>query len=44
VVAGSRPVRNGFGKDHGIHLYCPVIIKYRDQKTSGAVTLEELLR
>ncbi|MFZ2338929.1 MAG: 2,3,4,5-tetrahydropyridine-2,6-dicarboxylate N-succinyltransferase [Bacteroidales bacterium] len=44
VVAGSRPVKNGFGKDQGIHLYCPVIIKYRDQKTSLSTTLEELLR
>ncbi len=44
VVAGSRPVSGGFGKDHGIHLYCPVIIKYRDQKTSSSVTQEELLR
>jgi 2,3,4,5-tetrahydropyridine-2-carboxylate N-succinyltransferase len=44
VVAGSRPVRNGPGKDQGIHLYCPVIIKYRDQKTSSSTTLEELLR
>lgn len=44
VVAGSRPVRNGPGKDQGIHLYCPVIIKYRDQKTSTATALEELLR
>lgn len=44
VVAGSRPVRNGPGKDQGIHLYCPVIIKYRDQKTSTATALEEFLR
>jgi 2,3,4,5-tetrahydropyridine-2-carboxylate N-succinyltransferase len=44
VVAGSRPVRNGPGKDQGIHLYCPVIIKYRDQKTSSSTALEELLR
>lgn len=44
VVAGSRPVRNGPGNDMGIHLYCPVIIKYRDQKTSASVTLEDLLR
>jgi len=44
VVAGSRPVRSGPGKDQGIHLYCPVIIKYRDQKTSSSITLEELLR
>lgn len=44
VVAGSRLVRNGPGKDQGIHLYCPVIIKYRDQKTSAATALEECLR
>ena len=44
VVAGSRPLKNGPGKDLGIHLYCPVIIKYRDQKTSSSTTLEDLLR
>jgi 2,3,4,5-tetrahydropyridine-2-carboxylate N-succinyltransferase len=44
IVAGSRPVRNGPGKEAGIHLYCPVIIKYRDKKTSASVTLEDLLR
>jgi len=44
VVAGSRPVRSGHGKEQGIHLYCPVIIKYRDQKTSASTALEELLR
>lgn len=44
VVAGSRPISSGSGKDKGIHLYCPVIIKYRDEKTDSAVTLEELLR
>lgn len=44
LVAGSRPVSSGYGKDHGIHLYCPVIIKYRDQKTSSSVKLEDLLR
>lgn len=44
VVAGSRPVSKGPGADAGIHLYCPVIIKYRDEKTSGSVTLEDMLR
>ncbi len=44
VVAGSRPVSNGFGKEQGIHLYCPVIIKYRDKKTSSSIKLEDLLR
>ena len=44
VVAGSRPVTKGPGAEHGVHLYCPVIVKYRDAKTSGSVTLEDLLR
>jgi 2,3,4,5-tetrahydropyridine-2,6-dicarboxylate N-succinyltransferase len=44
VVTGSRPISSGKGVEKGIHLYCPVIIKYRDTKTNSAVTLEELLR
>lgn len=44
VVAGSRPVTKGPGAEAGIHLYCPVIVKYRDAKTSGSITLEDLLR
>ena len=44
VVSGSRPVVKGPSAGSGIHLYCPVIVKYRDEKTSGSVSLEELLR
>ena len=44
VVAGSRPVTKGPGKEAGIHLYCPVIVKYRDGKTAASVELETLLR
>lgn len=44
VIAGSRPITSGKGTEQGIHLYCPVIIKYRDDKTNSSVTLEELLR
>ena len=44
VVSGSRPVTKGHGKDAGIHLYCPVIVKYRDGKTDASVELETLLR
>ena len=44
VVAGSRPVSKGPGAEQGIHLYCPVIVKYRDDKTSGSITLEDMLR
>lgn len=44
VVAGSRPVTKGPGAGKGIHLYTPVIVKYRDSKTDTSVTLEDLLR
>lgn len=45
VVSGSKPIiRDGRPLESGVHLYCPVIVKYRDEKTSGSVRLEELLR
>lgn len=44
VVAGSRPVTKGPGAEKGIHVYTPVIVKYRDSKTDASVTLENLLR
>ncbi len=44
VVSGSRPIRKGAAAGSGVSLYCPVIIKYRDEKTSGSVSLEEMLR
>ncbi len=44
VVPGSRPVSSGPGKEMGLSLYAPVIVKYRDERTETAVRLEELLR
>ncbi len=44
IVAGSRPISKGQGKDWGISLYTPVIVKYRDSKTDDRVKLEDLLR
>jgi len=45
VVSGSKPIlRDGKPLESGVHLYCPVIVKYRDDKTSGSITLEDLLR
>ena len=44
VVPGSRPIASGRGRDMGLSLYAPVIVKYRDQKTESRVELEELLR
>ena len=44
VVPGSRAVTSGWGKDAGISLYTPVIVKYRDAKTDQSIQLEDLLR
>jgi 2,3,4,5-tetrahydropyridine-2-carboxylate N-succinyltransferase len=44
VVAGSRAITSGPGKEMGISLYTPVIVKYRDQKTDTKIQLEDLLR
>lgn len=50
VVPGSRPLKKGIAgadrraQDWGLHLYTPVIVKYRDEKTDLSAALEELLR
>jgi 2,3,4,5-tetrahydropyridine-2-carboxylate N-succinyltransferase len=44
VVAGSRAVTIGPGRDWGISIYTPVVVKYRDDKTGVRIQLEDLLR
>src|SRR5579863_8988098 len=44
VVPGSRAVSKGKGREWGLSVYAPVIVKYRDEKTDLSTTLEELLR
>ena len=44
VVAGCREVTKGKGREWGISLYTPVIVKYRDAGTDAKIQLEELLR
>jgi 2,3,4,5-tetrahydropyridine-2-carboxylate N-succinyltransferase len=44
VVAGSRAISKGHGKDWGLSLYTPVIVKYRDARTDAKLQLEDLLR
>ena len=44
VVPGSRAITSGPGKDWGISLTTPVIVKYRDAKTDTKIQLEDLLR
>ena len=37
-------ISRGKGKEWGISLYTPVIVKYRDEKTDAKIQLEDLLR
>ncbi|MDW8141725.1 MAG: 2,3,4,5-tetrahydropyridine-2,6-dicarboxylate N-succinyltransferase [Candidatus Bipolaricaulota bacterium] len=44
VVPGARALAGGFAQAHGLALYAPVIVKYRDEKTDAVTVLEEALR
>ncbi len=44
VVPGARPASGDFAREHGLALYAPVIVKYRDEKTDASAALEEALR
>lgn len=44
VVAGSRPLSSEFAQSHNLSVYTPIIIKYRDGRTSSKTALNELLR
>lgn len=44
VVAGSRAISQGRGKDWNLSLSTPIIVKYRDAKTDARVQLEDLIR
>jgi len=44
VVPGARAVQSEKGREWGLSLYAPLIVKYRDEKTDAATQLEDLLR
>ncbi|NTU53768.1 MAG: 2,3,4,5-tetrahydropyridine-2,6-dicarboxylate N-succinyltransferase [Chlorobiaceae bacterium] len=44
VVAGSRQVKGAFAAEHGLSIYTPLIVKYRDERTDSATALESALR
>lgn len=44
VVPGARSIGGEFGNEHGLSLYAPMIVKYRDASTDAATVLEEALR
>jgi 2,3,4,5-tetrahydropyridine-2-carboxylate N-succinyltransferase len=44
VVPGARAINSNFAKTNGLSISCPIIIKYRDDKTNTKIMLEDLLR
>jgi 2,3,4,5-tetrahydropyridine-2,6-dicarboxylate N-succinyltransferase len=44
VVPGSRPVTSGRGREWGLSVATPVIVKYRDDKTDARAALEQWIR
>ena len=44
VVQGSRAITSGFGRENGLSLYAPIIVKYRDERTNAATRIEDYLR
>ena len=44
VVPGTRPVSTGRGREWGLAVSTPIIVKYRDEKTSARTALESWIR
>lgn len=44
VVPGSRRLDGAFAAEHGLSVYTPLIVKYRDAATDARTALEEALR
>ena len=44
VVPGTRPVSSGRGREWGLSVSTPVIVKYRDERTSARTALESWIR
>jgi 2,3,4,5-tetrahydropyridine-2-carboxylate N-succinyltransferase len=44
VVPGTRPITSGPGKEWGLSVATPIIVKYRDDKTDARTALEDWIR
>jgi len=44
VIPGARAINSEFGKENGLSVATPLIVKYRDDKTDAKTALEEALR
>ncbi len=44
VISGTRPPSDKWAKEQGLQVYCPIIVKYRDEKSDASLALENVLR
>lgn len=44
VIPGARAIDTSFGREQGLSIATPLIIKYRDEKTDAKTALEDALR
>lgn len=44
VIPGARAINSQFGREHGLSIATPLIVKYRDDKTDAKTALEDALR
>jgi len=44
IVPGAREIKGAFAEEHGLSLYTPIIVRYRDAKTDAKTSLEQSLR
>lgn len=44
VIPGTRPMSGEWAMNQGLSMSCPLIVKYRDEKSDASLELEEALR
>jgi 2,3,4,5-tetrahydropyridine-2-carboxylate N-succinyltransferase len=44
VIPGSRPVAGKWAAGQGLNMNCPIIVKYRDERSDASLELENVLR
>lgn len=44
VIPGTRPMKGKWAESEGLSMVCPLIVKYRDEKSDASLELEEVLR
>jgi len=44
VVPGTRPIASGKGREWGLSVATPIIVKYRDDRTDAKTALEQWIR